>query len=155
DRAECGQALIGIIAVQRDVLRDQPSQKQVAARRQGAAVEENLVQRLRPVVDPALEGVEEGVAVDEVVLEGQQSEEGVTVGVAVAHGTVSLMVRWSSRRSVFRCWGTGPGHKPDSLDYLIRDQQMQHPSSHHAMRTQSRLRLPEGPSGRSQRPSRS
>jgi hypothetical protein len=67
------------------VLGDQGLEQVVLVGSQGAAVAEDLAQREGTIVHPATEGVEEGVAVDEVVLEGQQPEQEVAVGGA-GHG---------------------------------------------------------------------
>ena len=66
------------------------------------AVAEDLAERDDPVVHPAAEGVEQGVAIDEVVLKGEQTDEQVAVGIDVSHGTGLL------------CTGLGRGRRvPD------------------------------------------
>ena len=58
-----------------EVLLDQGLQYGMPSRRERAAVEQDLAQRLGLVGDPGVEGGQEGIAVDEVVLESQQAEQ--------------------------------------------------------------------------------
>ncbi len=49
------------------------------ARRHRAELEENLIEGLRVVALPAMEGVNQSITVDEVVLKGQQPKEEVAI----------------------------------------------------------------------------
>ena len=112
DGAEVLQALLGIATELLQVLGDEGLQQVVLVGFQGAAVAEDLAEGDGTVVHPATEGVEQGVAVDEVVLEGQQAEEQVAVGVDVGHGTGLLVVTrgldaWSSTSRTFAAAACG------------------------------------------------
>ena len=70
-----GQAALGIEAVLLEVLLDQDLEHGVPGRVERSAVEQDLAHRLGLVGDPGVEGGQEGLAVDEVVLECQQAEQ--------------------------------------------------------------------------------
>ena len=120
DRAERGQALFGVVAVKPDVLLDQRLQELPAARREGAALEEDLAQPARPVGDPGVEGAQQGVAVDEVVLERQQAEQEVAAvfipsPTSTAAGLFPTTGRVPAEGSVHRggaARGTGQRYSP-------------------------------------------
>ena len=77
ERAEGGQAPLGVAAVLLEVLADQGLEQGVGARRQGARSTQDLAQGPGLVGDPGVEGGEQGVAVDEVDLQGEEAEEQV------------------------------------------------------------------------------
>ena len=72
-----------------------------------------------------MEGVDQGVAVDEVVLEGQQAEEQVAIGVDAGHGTGLLDIGPGRGRRVPDVGSLRPGREPDRLDYRMTDHPMQ------------------------------
>ena len=74
------QALLGVIAVELEVLLDQPGHERVPAGREGAALQEDPVQRPGAIDVPSIEGTDQGLAVDEIDLERQQAEEQVAIG---------------------------------------------------------------------------
>ena len=69
DRGEGCQALLGIIVEFLEVLGDESIQKPEFIRRECAALHEDFAQWAHFVVNPAIEGVEQGIAIDEVVLQ--------------------------------------------------------------------------------------
>ncbi len=92
DRAECGQALLGVVAVHPDVLFDERLQELPARRREGAAIQEDPAQPARTVGHPRVEGTQQGVAIDEVILERQQPQQEVTRGVDPPGGRIRAPV---------------------------------------------------------------
>jgi hypothetical protein len=103
------------------VLLDERGQEQVPAGGQGAAVEEDAVQRGGAVVDPALEGVEQGVAVDEVVLERQQPKQEVAIG-GTGHGMTSIH-KGTAARDAARIGS--PASVPESSTSIAREETVQ------------------------------
>ena len=75
DDVEHGEAALGVVAVLLEVLLDEDIERGMPPRAEGAAVEEDLAQGLGLVGDPGIECGQQRVAVDEVVLQGQQAEE--------------------------------------------------------------------------------
>jgi hypothetical protein len=86
--ADGGQAPLRVAVVLADVLVHQRLQQLRAGRRQRAAVEQDGRQRLVLARQPRLHGLEQGVAVDEGVLQGQEAEQQVAVGRGGGHGGV-------------------------------------------------------------------
>ena len=80
-RAEVGQALLGVVAVELEVLADQAHEQGMAVGVEVALVEQDPVQGLRLVRDPGAEGGDERIAADEVVLKRQEAEQQVAGGV--------------------------------------------------------------------------
>ena len=76
-----GQAALGVEAVLLEVLLDQGLEDRMSSRAERAAVEQDLAQGLGLIGDPGVEAGQEGVAVDEVVLECQQAEQQALGGV--------------------------------------------------------------------------
>jgi hypothetical protein len=87
-RAQVRQALLGIVAVQLEVLPDQAYEQSMTVDVELGLVEQDLAEGLRFPSDPGAEGGDQDVAADEVVLKGQQAEEEVL-------GRV--LERWGSR----------------------------------------------------------
>src|SRR5579883_3095381 len=97
DRAERRQALLGVVAVQPQVLGHQGLQQQVPAGRERAALQEDPAQAARAVGNPAVEAIDQGIAVDEVVLQRQQAQEQVPPGVLVGRAGPPPAPTWSQR----------------------------------------------------------
>ena len=72
---EHGKAALGVLAVLVEVFLDEHLKDGVARRAEGPAIEQDLSQGQRLVGDPGIEGRQQGVPIDEVVLEGQQPEQ--------------------------------------------------------------------------------
>jgi hypothetical protein len=85
-RADGGQALLGIVVVPGQVPRDQGGQQLVLLGRERLVVEQDLADGPRLIEHPVIEGAEQLAAVDEVVLQGQDAEQQVAVAGSVGHG---------------------------------------------------------------------
>ena len=72
---EHSEAAFGVLAVLLEVLLDEDIERGAVRRAEGTAVEEDLAQGLVLVGDPGIKCGQQRVAIDEVVLQGQQAEE--------------------------------------------------------------------------------
>ena len=116
ERAEGGQAPLGVAAVLIQVLADQRLEQVAAGLAQGDLLDEDPVQGPGLVEDPGADGGDQRLARDEVQLQGQDAEEQVAVRVppgsrppgAVVRGRGRRPARRRPRRSRPSC----PGNRP-------------------------------------------
>ncbi len=88
-RADCGEALLWIVAVLGNVHIDHHVDHVAHAGRQGAGVDENLAQRLAFVEDPRVHTLDQGITADEVHLQRKDAEEQIAIG-GRGHGTTPV-----------------------------------------------------------------
>jgi hypothetical protein len=98
DRAERSKVFLGIVAKLLEVLGDERIQEREFIWREYAALHEDLAQRVPFVVNPAIEDVEQGVAIDEAVLQGEQPEQQIAAGIDGWHLRPFLHQRTDERK---------------------------------------------------------
>jgi hypothetical protein len=89
--ADRGEALFGLIAVQVQVLLHQGLQQGVRVGAEGAVLLQDLSQGFALVEHPGVHGADEGIAADEVHLQGQDAQQQVAIrrGTGCRHGAAS------------------------------------------------------------------
>jgi hypothetical protein len=107
---DCSEALAGVAAVLLEVARHQRLDDGPVLRVEVAAGEEVLGQGPGTVAGPGLEGGDELALVDQAVLERQQAEEQVAVGVDGSHRAFLSVVRHQVQAP--RPHGQGPPARP-------------------------------------------
>ena len=90
---DVGEAALGVEAVLLEVLVNQGLQYGMSSRRERTAVEQDLAERLGLVGDPGVKRGQEGFAIDEIVLEGQQAEKQALGGVLAVGSGIEMRRR--------------------------------------------------------------
>ncbi len=84
-RADCGETLLGVVVVLLQVGFDKRFHHELMVGGHVALADENLAQRGLLVGDPGRHGANQGIAVDEAIVQRQDAEEEVAVAVGVRH----------------------------------------------------------------------
>ncbi len=113
------EAPTGIGAVLLEVQADHRLDTDALLGIEAAAGDEVLGKRPRPIAGPGLEGRDELALVDQAVLQGEQTEEEVAIGIEGGDGTVLEDALRDPAPNGRRRWCPHSGHEPDRQDYRM------------------------------------